>query len=420
VFRRGGRWLAVIAVAVLLAGQSISAAWARPAADSAILFIGDGMGPVQIQLGEAAAGQPLAIQKMPYSGLVTTLAADGEITDSAAASTALSTGRKTNGGVLGLTPDGRRLETILERCRKAGKSTGIISNDALTGATPAGFAVHVDDRGKRAEIALQMARSGADVMMGYDKEEFLPTSAGGNRKDGLDLIAEMRKKGYEVVFNRDELAKAKGRRLVGLWDGSPPTLDEMVKAALPRLAQNRRGFFLVVEQARVDWDEGDPAAVALEVVELDQAVQAALDYADKRGRTLVAVTADHETGDLRVAHPGRLAVLRGVKASASGMAEHLDRDRTNVGAVLEEYAALSDMTEAELAAIKQAKKPEEAIAAVISARAGVTWTLGHTATRVRVFASGPMADQFTGEMDNTDIPKRIAAALGVGPLGGAR
>jgi len=57
---------------------------------------------------------------------------------------------------------------------------------------------------------------------------------------------------------------------------------------------------------------------------------------------------------------------------------------------------------------------------VISARAGVTWTLGHTATRVRVFASGPMADQFTGETDNTDIPTRIAAALGVGPLGGAR
>jgi len=31
-----------------------------------------------------------------------------------------------------------------------------------------------------------------------------------------------------------------------------------------------------------------------------------------------------------------------------------------------------------------------------------------------VFAFGPGAERFTGEMDNTDIPKRIAETLGLG------
>jgi len=86
---------------------------ARPEADSTILFIGDGMGPSQVELAAGALGQPLTMQRFPYSGTVTTCNVSGEITDSAAAGTALATGVKTNNGMLGLSPDGRKLETIL-------------------------------------------------------------------------------------------------------------------------------------------------------------------------------------------------------------------------------------------------------------------------------------------------------------------
>ena len=69
----------------------------------------------------------------------------------------------------------------------------------------------------------------------------------------------------------------------------------------------------------------------------------------------------------------------------------------------------------EVEEVTQAEEPTAAIAALLSKRAGVSWgTTGHTATRLRVFAYGPGAERFTGEMDNTDIPKRIADVLGLG------
>lgn len=413
--------LALVAVVVILVSFFAPGANARPAADSAILFVGDGMGPNQILLGRAAGGgDPLGMERMPYSGLVTTVAVGGEITDSAAASTALSSGYKTEGGMLGMTQNRQPRETILERCLRRGKSVGIISDDSLTGATPAGFASHVPSRGMRLEIAEQMAASGAQVMMGYGRDDFLPRTEEG-KTVGRDLVTELRRKGYEVVFTRDELSAAKGQRLIGLFDDDKaPTLDEMVKAALARLSRNENGFFLVVEQAWVDWKEGDPSGVALDVLALDKAVSTALEFARSRGRTLVVVTADHETGDLQVTAPARLSVLSSAKGSAPQMAEGIDKDRSNIRQVLATSAGMSDLTDAEVNQIKSAKDSGNAIAAVISQRAGVHWALGHTATPVKAFAFGPGAEKFTGELDNTNIPQRIADTLGIGPLEGAQ
>jgi alkaline phosphatase len=45
----------------------------------------------------------------------------------------------------------------------------------------------------------------------------------------------------------------------------------------------------------------------------------------------------------------------------------------------------------------------------------LSWNEGdHTATPVGVFAFGPGAETIKGDMDNTDIPKRIAAAMELG------
>ena len=43
-------------------------------------------------------------------------------------------------------------------------------------------------------------------------------------------------------------------------------------------------------------------------------------------------------------------------------------------------------------------------------------TGGHTSTPVKVFAFGAGADRFTGELDNTDIPRLIADVIGLGPF----
>jgi len=397
-----------------------SFAAARPEADSVILFIGDGMGPSQVELAAGALGQPLTMQRFPYSGTVTTCNVSGEITDSAAAGTALATGVKTNNGMLGISPDGRKLETILERAMKRGKSVGVLTNDALWGATPASFLVHVGSRGERAQIALQEAKSRARVMMGFGKSELLPKSAGGKREDGRDLIAWLQNRGYGVVYNREQLLQSQSLNLVGLFDDGPqaPRLADTVGAALTRLGTNRLGFLLVVEQARVDWEPGDPSAVVRDVLELDQAVSVAQQYALHRGRTLVVVTADHETGGLVITDPGKLHLLACVTESSEEIARRLLLDRSNVSQVMSQCAGITDLTPQEADLVRQAKDPAEPIAAIISARAGLQWTSGgdHTATPVRVYATGPGAARFTDELDNTRIPAKLAAALGIGPF----
>lgn len=345
------RMLALLAIASLVMLASCSANSTQPPADSAILFIGDGMGPMQIHLSRVDPAQPLEMEKLPVAGIVTTNSVGGSVTDSAAAGTALATGHKTENGRIGTGPDDERLQTILERARSMYKSTGIITTDSLHGATPASFAAHVDDRGKRSEIAAQLAVSDVDVMMGFWKGEFIPKSAGGEREDNRDLLAEMRAKGYDIVSTRDELLKSKGDKLIANFDDeTAPTLAEMVTTAIDRLSRDPDGFVLVVEQARVDWECHDhklPEAISF-VRSLDKAVAAARSAAEARGRTLVVVTADHETGGLA---------------------------------------------------------PDKTFS-----------TTGHTGTPVRLFAAGPGAEAFLGDLDNTDVPKRIADTIGIGPF----
>ena len=94
-----------------------------------ILFIGDGMGEAQVIAGSyfgTGIEEGLSFQQFPVRGRVTTFSADNDITDSAAAATAMATGRKVNNGVLSVAipGDGKPLETILEQSMRRGKGGG--------------------------------------------------------------------------------------------------------------------------------------------------------------------------------------------------------------------------------------------------------------------------------------------------------
>lgn len=64
---------------------------------------------------------------LPVTGITTTHSANSLITGSAAAGTALAAGVKTNNGVIGLLPDGRKVTTLLEQARDHGMKTGIVT-----------------------------------------------------------------------------------------------------------------------------------------------------------------------------------------------------------------------------------------------------------------------------------------------------
>jgi alkaline phosphatase len=242
---------------------------------------------------------------------------------------------------------------------------------------------------------------------------------------------------YEEVTNAAELAAAQAPndRLIGMWGGysmydidrqndpgsNVPTLAEMTAKAIEVLSRRGLdGFFLVVEGGGIDWmaHNKDIAGTARDVVAFDDAVAVAYNFASADGDTLVVVTADHETGGLQVGDDPNAAFIAGVTASTEFMWGLINRDGESAEDVLETYAGVTDLTQAEKDAIA-ADHGEMGISDALSARANVTWWLpdgtlsvapdggSHTATEVPVYAFGPGSEPFEGSIDNTDIGNEL-------------
>jgi alkaline phosphatase len=186
-------------------------------------------------------------------------------------------------------------------------------------------------------------RNGVSVLLGGGARHFLPASAGGGRTDGRALSEEFARAGFSRVTTASELrevmaAATAPERLLGLFHPSHlpvafdkvgagrysdelsrprnaafrdvPMLDEMTRAALRSLAGHATaGFYLVVEGASIDKraHAADAERTVWDVIELDRAVQVALEFAsvtnsdtDPLNDTLVVVTADHESGGLGI------------------------------------------------------------------------------------------------------------------------
>lgn len=271
-----------------------------------ILFVGDGMGPQHVVGGglyaNGAAGS-LTMETLPYQGRLRTASLSG-ITDSAAAATAYATGEKTWNRRLGLDRDEVELLNLAEMARARGLSVGIVSTDTLTGATPAGFLVHTRSRGDTDEIAAQTVADLPDVLLGGGSGVLAPLLTGADVQlatTAADLLA----------------ANVEDRPLVGLFAeeempwvadglGDAPTIAQMTEAALSHLEGSPTGFFLMVEGARIDHaSHGNREdRVHPETAAFDEAIAAAMAWAEGREEVTLLVTADHETGGMTVAETG--------------------------------------------------------------------------------------------------------------------
>ncbi|WP_216831834.1 alkaline phosphatase [Alkalihalobacterium elongatum] len=366
-------------------------------------------------------------------GMVKTNSANNWVTDSAAAATALATGYKTNNKMVSISPEGKPLETILEAAKIAGKATGLVATATVTHATPAAFAAHVTSRDSQTEVALQMIDK-VDVILGGGKRNFLPKSVGGLQQE-RNLIEELELKGYTYIENREDLLKldAATNKLLGLFAEGPmspeldrnvkeePSLANMTATAISTLSQNKDGFFLMVEGSQIDWaGHAQDAAWAMKDVEaFEKAVEVALDFARNDGRTLLVIVGDHDTGGMSVggcdSYLSKAEILREVKATGKFMANKLSAKRRNAKEILKTYANI-DLTKAQVKRIKKAKDDEVAdvINNIISEHAFVGWTTKvHSGVDVPIYAFGPTSERFTGLIDNTDIPKRMAHAMGI-------
>ncbi|WP_255611536.1 alkaline phosphatase [Marinobacterium arenosum] len=318
-----------------------------------ILMIGDGMGPQQIGLLESYArkaphsiyqGKPTAITQIAKDGVTgfsMTNPQGALVVDSACSATQLALGIETGSEVIGIDADGNSVETILEKAKRLGKATGLVSDTRLTHATPAAFAAHQPHRSLENEIAVQMLEVGPDVMLSGGIRHWIPKSTndkgavyqalqeqtGGTvklkskRKDDRNLLSEAADKGYQLAFNRAQLDQANGKVLglfaySGMMDGIQysqtrddasrvqPTLKEMTMKALDILAKDEDGFFLMIEGGQIDWagHNNDAGTMLHEMLKFDETVQYVYEWVQGRDDTMVVITADHETGSFGLSY----------------------------------------------------------------------------------------------------------------------
>lgn len=302
-------------------GLCAAVALAEPGdrAANVILFIGDGMGMEHVRAARYYKGAPLCFEEFPHSALVDTDSLNG-LTDSAAGATAIATGTRVEEYTYGDRGAGQ-LPTVLEYFQGKGKRTGLVTTDPMTAATPAAFATHAFERDDLHQIAADyLANIRPNVLLGGGGEELDPVSAAAA--------------GFVVVTNAAELAAldpAAAPFLSGQFGegqmayehdgiGDQPHLREMTAAALAVLEREPAGFFLMVEGANIDhashgWDL---ERMVPEALELDAAVQTALDWTSNRTDTLILVTADHETGGLAVTADHGAGILPGVEWTDPG------------------------------------------------------------------------------------------------------
>ncbi|WP_308755390.1 alkaline phosphatase [uncultured Bacteroides sp.] len=454
---------------VLLAGTSYAGQ-----AKYVFYFIGDGMGVNQVNGTEMYLAEqegrigvkPLLFTTFPVASVATTFSATNSVTDSSAAGTALATGEKTYNGAIGMDDEKNVLQTVAEKAKKAGKKVGITTSVSVDHATPAAFYAHQPNRSMYYEIALDLPKAGFDFHAGGG---FLKPATTADKKAAPSIFPILEEAGYTIARGLDEYkAKAADAKKMILIqkEGAQPsclpyaidrkegdlTLAEITESAISFLTKgNNKGFFLMVEGGKIDWacHSNDPATVFEEVIDMDNAVKVAYEFYKKHPKeTLIVVTADHETGglglgtgkyelhlksllnqkqsqdllskaitDLRKEKSGRASweQVKALLADKMGFWKELPLTWEQEKMLRDEYETSFVKNKVVFEESLYAKTEPLAAAArkVMSQIAMVGWTsTGHTAGYVPVFAIGAGSDLFTGKMDNTEIPKRIAKAAG--------
>jgi alkaline phosphatase len=313
-------------------------------------------------------------------------------------------------------------------------------------------------------------------------------AAPGQLDKDRDVLADFQKSGFNYAADKtalDAIDTAKTDRLLGLFaysnmnvaldkiDGrrnkargvtgrvvddygfpDQPMLDEMAAKALAVLEKQKNGFVLMVEGASIDKQAHsmDTERWMLDTIEFDRTVKLVQEFAQKRGDTLVIVTADHECSgaaliggstvtDARLQELVREGGTANVRDKVVGVYEKAGfpkyriandgyPDTTDIDyKLLVGYGANADrfedwrtnerpLQDSQQPFVK--KEPLSAYPANPMARDadGRYQVVGqvpgdsavHTGTDIPLSAFGPGAWAFTGVMDNTDVFFRLAQA----------
>ncbi len=276
-------------------------------------FIGDGMGRAQVEgteyylsylesKGNYIGRKKLNMSMLPVQGLASTFSYDSYITDSAAAATALGSGYKTKNGTVALDENLKiKDRTLAEKLRDKGFQIALITSVSIDHATPACFYAHRAKRKDYVNIAKDLATFRPDFL-----------ASGGLKKTKAQEI--LKGGDYLLVNTTKEILNAPKNKKIYLAPKTPASgtslpyaidrkegdlsLKEICRSAIDRLVKKGK-FFMMLEGGKIDWacHENDSATVVKEIIDFDNAIACAVEFAKKYpDETLIVVTADHECG----------------------------------------------------------------------------------------------------------------------------
>lgn len=426
-------------------------------------FIGDGMGMGHVMAAQSynrevlKSKDPLLMMQFPVVSMVTTYSASGRVTDSAAAGTALSTGYKTNNGMLGVTPDSVAVKSVASYLKDEGWGVGIITTVAPDDATPGAFYANQPNRSMAYEIDKQMAESGYEFvagskLRGTKDKDGNPTDIYSHfaRHDvaivkGFDALKNVDSKRV-VLLNKDSLDSNVGYTIDSIADAL--NLPGMTQVALEHLIKHSPNrFFLMAEGGNIDYaaHSNDGGAVVKEILNFNQAIKVAYDfYLAHSDETLIVVTADHNTGGMAVRF-GDISFVDYQRISKDRFANYTktllnsrriftwDDMKAELSARFGFWDKISISQEQEAKLVEKFDNTfnlrnsadqktlynsfnEFAVEVfnIINSKTGFGWVAtGHTGDPVPLFAIGVGSEQFMGVHDNTELPKLIKGiALG--------
>ncbi|MDD4149770.1 MAG: alkaline phosphatase [Bacteroidales bacterium] len=410
--------------------------------------------------------QDLTMTKFPISGTCSTYCKNRLITDSGAAGSAIACGKKANTGVISFYDDLNEGESapisIAKIAHANSMKVGIITSVSINHATPAAFYAVNKSRSNYYDIGLQLPESKFEFFAGggfkypkgrkSDKEDLydICMNAGYNYLKDIKEITTFTKPNEKILFVNPVLGpEADMPYEIDRTEYDGYSLSQIVSAGIDFL-DNENGFFMMVEGGKIDWaaHENDAATIIKEVLAFDDAISEAYNFYLKHpDETLIIITADHETGGISLGlaqngYKSDFSLLANQKMSSfqfstiiqnykdSNSAYNIDDviNLANSHFFIEKLSLTdyemdlvnsaynyyfhnkTDLKTTQIGNLYGNYNPLSAtFINILRNKASVGFTSwSHTAASVPVYSVGEGAERFSGNIDNTEISKRIA------------
>jgi len=220
--------------------------------------------------------------------------------------------------------------SIMQEAMEKGIAVGLINSGTIV---EPGTAVYTSSELKRSNyesITKQVLLSGVDLIFSGGEEWMLPEGingvhGAGKRTDGMNLIEEAVKRGYKVIYTRDELNSLSPdeKKVLGVFASvstyndkteedqkklnlpdyipSAPRVNEMTAYAL-KFFRNKGQFFLVIEEEGTDnFGNKNNAKGKIEALRgADLAIAEILKFMDGKPNTLLITASDSDAGGMQI------------------------------------------------------------------------------------------------------------------------